>query len=389
MTKYDNIGEAVEILEDGTCPHPYLVPDINGEKCALVQRIDVVSHHITTGGYQGHKDYMDTMAKRIAFFENYAYKNKITESILDEEFNKLIFKNKVFMDRAHDICGIDKPILDIDEMFFNVRVPGQVAPLHIDAPFFHGASRFLFPHWLLVAMQESKMYQDILIPQVQVIAYVHQWEWNKNDGGEFLWFDKGNDYDPIVIPPTSRSAIFTDGSQTVHASQEWKESKQDLIPKLSYQNKKYELEYIDNKQWRLYSYNLENNTYIRHDDDDIILNESDIRMAIVIRAKCYSSESEKNGYNAKEEKNNLTISKILNDFIDDMKKKNVYNNEGQKKHLSPAENALELALKILSEYIAMPYPYKYAWIPINFCMIPELNNNLQWLKKTFFSYFCN
>lgn len=53
-------------------------------------------------------------------------------------------------------------------------MPGQTVAVHIDSPYFWGASRFTFPQWLLVAMVFSGLFADKFVHQVQVVGYLHQ-----------------------------------------------------------------------------------------------------------------------------------------------------------------------------------------------------------------------
>ena len=47
-------------------------------------------------------------------------------------------------------------------------LPGQELPMHLNVPYFWGADRNSLPHWLLVVMKNSGLFEDIFIPQVQV-----------------------------------------------------------------------------------------------------------------------------------------------------------------------------------------------------------------------------
>jgi hypothetical protein len=47
-------------------------------------------------------------------------------------------------------------------------VPGQTVAMHLDAPYFWGASRVSVPQWLLVSMVFSGLFQDKFVDQVQV-----------------------------------------------------------------------------------------------------------------------------------------------------------------------------------------------------------------------------
>ena len=173
--KYQHIGEAKPINKDGSCPHPYLVPDKDRKVCQLVSRMDVGRHQLLTGGYEGHKDFFNRTATRMMIFEKYKW--GYSQDQIEAEFNELIYENKEFLDAAHDICGKERPVLQPYELLMAIQAPGQTSPLHLDSAFFHGASRFLFPLWLLVSMYESGIYEDRRIPQVQAVTYIHDWEW--------------------------------------------------------------------------------------------------------------------------------------------------------------------------------------------------------------------
>ena len=68
-----------------------------------------------------------------------------------------------------------------------MQVPGQAVPMHYDSPWFWGASRFTMPQWLLVVMEQSKLWEPAVVRQLQGVAYLHDW--------------KGAEY--VCTPPTS------------------------------------------------------------------------------------------------------------------------------------------------------------------------------------------
>ena len=49
------------------------------------------------------------------------------------------------------------------------QVPGQTVAMHLDAPYFWGASRVSVPQWLLVSMVFSGLFRDKFVDQVQVV----------------------------------------------------------------------------------------------------------------------------------------------------------------------------------------------------------------------------
>ncbi len=93
-----------------------------------------------------------------------------------------------------------------------------------DIPFFRGATRFLFPQWLLLVMQHSGLFKDRRIPQVQALVYVHDWKKEGDDdnfsarGGEFVFWPEGPDYDVVAYPTVPGGSVFCDGSEMAHAT---------------------------------------------------------------------------------------------------------------------------------------------------------------------------
>ena len=57
-----------------------------------------------------------------------------------------------------------------------MQVPGQAVPMHYDSPWFWGASRFTMPQWLLVVMEQSKLWEPAVVRQLQGVAYLHDWK---------------------------------------------------------------------------------------------------------------------------------------------------------------------------------------------------------------------
>jgi hypothetical protein len=89
---------------------------------------------------------------------------------------KTLFQSSLFQDAAKQVCPSDKTYLDTFQFNFIIQVPGQTVALHLDAPYFWGATRFDFPQWLLVAMVFSNLFPDKFVDQIQVVAYVVQVE---------------------------------------------------------------------------------------------------------------------------------------------------------------------------------------------------------------------
>lgn len=232
---WSHIGEAMDPIIDSfdpttnkttyTCPerekYQYLVYNDQIHKCVFANRIDIARHFILTGGYDGWKEKFKIIASRLLLYNNFQFNTSA-----EPEFVKL-FTDKQFVQSVNDICGKDRPYFRPYQLSLIMQMPGQNVPAHLDIPYFHGASRYLFPQWLLLVMQDSGLFKDRRIPQVQALVYLHNWkDWNNDNfesrHGEFVFWPKGVNYEakPIVVKP--RSAIFCDGSEAVHATATYK-----------------------------------------------------------------------------------------------------------------------------------------------------------------------
>ena len=74
-----------------------------------------------------------------------------------------------------------------------ITLPGQCVAMHLDVPWFLGATRFNVPQWLLIAMEMSGMWAEHRVSQTQGVAYLHDWVKPQHDGGGlYLTFDWGS-----------------------------------------------------------------------------------------------------------------------------------------------------------------------------------------------------
>ena len=162
--KYEDIGAYQDINADGTCSHKFLFPNPEKNKCVLPQRVDIGKHFILTGGFDGTKELYHHLVDRVSSFGKYTF----IEDIEKYPPVKALFESRNFQDAARSVCPKDKQFLDPFQFNFIVQVPGQTVAMHIDSPYFWGASRFSFPQWFLVAMVFSNLFRDKFIDQVQV-----------------------------------------------------------------------------------------------------------------------------------------------------------------------------------------------------------------------------
>eukprot|EP01084_Bolivina_argentea_P202955 346676_1 len=222
---YNDIGEAENANENNQCDNPYLIFNENDNKCMLPVRADVATHYIKSGGWNGWKESAEKLISRMVYFVEYSF--NYTNLM---EFQE-IFESKVFIENAKKVClGEKKQNMEtknINSVYirrfqanFILHIPGQNIPMHYDVPFFIGASRYIYPKWLLVVMERSGLFKDRRVPQVQIVTYLHDNnDTNRqNRGGEFLLWSEGINQEPLTVRTYPNSAIFADGTLAVHTT---------------------------------------------------------------------------------------------------------------------------------------------------------------------------
>lgn len=180
--KHEHTGEAMPMV-NGTCQHHYFgqkkqktqtksqkqilfvnsqtklkkskkVPSHDGKICVLPGRIDVADHFIRTGGYEGLKESFEVSISRLQSFAEFIFDmNRFP--IIQE-----LFRSEQFKKAAQSVCPNDQQYIDGFQMNYIIQVPGQTVAMHTDAPYFWGATRFLFPQWLLIAMTHSGLFKE-------------------------------------------------------------------------------------------------------------------------------------------------------------------------------------------------------------------------------------
>ncbi len=116
--------------------------------------------------------------KRLIQQQPHAYSSYVNLKKLKE------FNTEQFHTTANLICAdnngnlFDRSKLDsvVNELFqldILLMLPGQELPMHLNVPYFWGANRSSFPHWLLVLMKNSELFEDIFIPQVQGVSWLN------------------------------------------------------------------------------------------------------------------------------------------------------------------------------------------------------------------------
>eukprot|EP00483_Globobulimina_turgida_P008647 UN08665 len=173
------------------------------------------------------------------------------------EFVELFERNE-FITEVARMCGRMNPYFRPFQLSMILNIPGQSVPMHLDIPYFWPATRYSFPQWLLLVMQDSDIFKQQRLPQVQALVYVHDWkvanqtntDLYRTFGGEFIVYPQGHQYKSLAIPATPKSAIFCDGSEMVHGTSTYKadikpyQFDKDLATKMRFDK--------ENNVWRLY-----------------------------------------------------------------------------------------------------------------------------------------
>ena len=370
-TANEHVGEARPIREDGTCDHPYLIPNRNRTLCALAGRIDIGRHLILTGGARGLREPYDKIISRVQSFG--AYHFDLSAYPVVEQ----LFQENDFQNAAKRVCPQEKRYLDPFQFNFIIQVPGQTVSTHVDGVYFWGASRMQFPQWLLAAMKFSGLWEDVFVDQVQVVGYLHSWEpedvaetrvgtvqdnvkvgIDDDDYGSFVYWNDSSPVPKKVLPyPLSGSVV--DGSKVAHAASVYR-----MNAELPFIEKSI-VHFLRNEQetWTL-----------SNAEDGVLKNYTfdDLRISIVYRARCFEDKEEADRFRAQlhgkdGEGGRMSLDEILQKFVDELVRM------GKLKQGSTLNSIdrLELSLMIMKTFIRYPLPSSKL-IPWNYCALSRL-----------------
>jgi len=342
------------------------VPDLTREKCILPQRVDVGRHFVMTGGPEAIREPFEHMISRVSSFGRYMF--NLTQYPVMEE----IFASHKFQTVARSVCPADKQVLDPFQFNFILQVPGQTVALHLDAPYFVGATRFEFPQWLLAVMAFSGLFKERFVDQVQVVGYLHDWEEpnGTTPSGLFLYFQDGS-ATPKSVPSKPLSGVAVDGSKTLHAAGVFRPDVK--APKMD-KDKDNALFYVGEDQWEVRGEGKVLQKY----------SSSDLRITIVYRARCFASEDERDHYHNLQPSDKLSLTEVLRVLTDDLVQRGILT-------VNSAEqiDRLDLAILLMDTYVKYPLPSAAkAVIPLNYCALPRKAGQFKGLLSTLLSPFC-
>eukprot|EP01095_Lingulamoeba_sp_RSL-Kostka_P000883 TRINITY_DN1116_c1_g1_i1.p1 TRINITY_DN1116_c1_g1~~TRINITY_DN1116_c1_g1_i1.p1 ORF type:complete len:475 (+),score=174.64 TRINITY_DN1116_c1_g1_i1:52-1476(+) len=348
-SKLEHIGEA-EPLVNGTCPNGLLIPNKSGDLCVLPTRVDIALHYLKTGGVSGLKVSYNGLISRMLSFNKFFFSQSSNLTLEIPGFSSL-FESQNYLERTAEVCdlGTDEPYLDPFQLGIIVQIPGQQVPMHLDTPYFWGATRFEYPLWLLVCMQWSGLWEDERIHQVQGVAYLHDWPEDLDNGGSFFYYPDGPGGDVHHFQAHKNAAIILDGSIQVHGTSVFRPKDKD-ITFLSKDNEN-KLVYKGDNKWSV----------MVNDDEAKEYNTSDLRISLVWRERCFKSLEEKIEF---DNHPRYTLDEIFKRFENDLRSKGIL------KPNQEVPKGIDLATLLLDSYVHYPLPNK--WMPYNYCALPKL-----------------
>ncbi|CAK9051354.1 Uncharacterized protein SCF082_LOCUS28204, partial [Durusdinium trenchii] len=320
-TLHEHIGEAQPIEADGTCSHPYLMPNQDRTLCILPGRIDIARAFALTGGFNGIKENLSGLFSRLLSFGIYLF----NDDVENNEVIRSLFNSPEFVKAAKQVCPPNKQHLDPFQFNFIVQIPSQTVPTHLDGVYFKGATRFEYPQWLLAVMKSSGVFEDRFVDQVQVVGYLSDWDREAtartpSKFGEFIFWDKNGDRAGRRMPPLPRSGNAIDGSKVIHTTSIYRP---DALAKYSLQ---------------------------------------DLRISIVYRGRCFRDQDEATAF-----RDNIGNAETAMKLDDILEKLVSHGKALASKAPPPLEHRLDLAMWLLDTYIAYPYPdLADVWMPFNF-----------------------
>ncbi len=368
----EHIGEAEPLGEDGRCANRYLVPNQRqpADKCILHHRMDVGLNYVMTGGRAELNNDPELLATRSSVFFMPVYKAELSTggrfqdnqgadvfTSLSRDFPELqaLFRKKELEPAVRSVCGASHGVLgQIFQVAFVVNVPGQQLATHYDIPFFVGANRYTLPHWLIVAMSASGLWEDSRIHQIQGVAYVH--DWSHPTHGAFHFYPKGPGGDVVTVAANSSTATIIDGSVVQHGVDSFRP---DAPTPPFTRHQATTLRFVgeagaergeDDGHWELLA---DGEPVAQYKTDDL-------RLSFVWRHMCFRSEEEQRRYQTEA----LTLEQVLDTFEADLRRRGVLAAG------APRPAPLDFGRLIIDKYVLYP-PRRGGGLPYNPCVLAK------------------
>lgn len=389
----ESAGEAVPIGHLD-CKHPYMTLNTNRTMCHFSNRLDVGLHFVKTGGFNGYIEYFDRMVARIIPFrkrliqsnrKSFLNLNQLPEFNTDQFINNVrsVCENEIKNTNHHEV-KYDSIINEIFQLDIMLILPGQELPMHLNVPYFWGADRTRLPHWLLVLMKNSKLFDHSFIPQVQGISWFNTEESDSEtnvdentehsdlngDGADFYFYpylpsdnkkESTNNENPyankyVILKPTHNSAIFLDGAQVIHGLDRYKP---DDLPPLFAASHHYTIKY--DKTYSMWHLIDSRNNLLRS------YYKNDVKLMLAWNVHCFANESQRIKFHSSENVKHLEVNEIADVFKKDLKSKN----------LLPSDDIAlidlwTIALKTYLKYPVNTQNQKSTIFGFNYCLLTHV-----------------
>ena len=187
---------------------------------------------------------------------------------------QLLFTSAGYLQAARTVCR-GRTTFDPIQLNLILMVPGQELPMHLDVPWFWGATRFTLPQvrrdavfgscawvyfsvlaaqggshrpaqWLLVVMEHSGLFEERSVPQIQGVAWLRE---QARPGGEFFFYPEGPYAPSRDVPSKYNTAIVADGCRVVHGVDRYQPG---VAPPPIVKNAANELRYAGDDHWELH-----------------------------------------------------------------------------------------------------------------------------------------
>ena len=212
-----------------------------------------------------------------------------------------VFYNPFFIDAAKQ--SFQAEVIRPLAMMTNLNTPAEVAPVHLDLPFFRGAHNREVPTWLLAPMGYSGLFQDWAIPVASAISWFY-----RGTGGDFEYWPNGlSEPSELVRSPSYNQAVVADNEYMYHRVGPMGEP----VDYLSHGIPSDALLHMTPRGWE-----------IKHKENLIrrYTNEQ-VRVSILWKAYCFKNQAAADAFT--DPNHNLTPAQIVDIFCEDLKARGI------------------------------------------------------------------
>jgi hypothetical protein len=349
----EEIGEGVALAPGGECADPLQVPSSDRTRCVFPQRLDAATTYLKFGGRHGVKEPFEVLVAR-----GLSYLSYNRERLLEAGSPVArLFASERYGSLARAICGASRPVLDAFQLNMILVPPGGELIAHYDVPYLWSATRFTVPQWLLVAMDQSGLWANESIAQIQGVSWLHAdgSANNSASGGAFFFYPRGNAHKSVTVPSARNAMLVVDGCRVVHGVERFRADFAPL-PRLD-KDGGNRLVHVGGGLWHLQ--NAAGRVFARYAT-------SDLRISLAWRQRCFASTDERDRFHRMEF--NRSVDDILDTFERDLRAR------GRIAPASPRPQPRDFALLILDEYARYPVEHQAAasFFPYNVCALPRL-----------------